>query len=420
MKIIEDTEPLEDINARIRRNGDARLAGLTVIDPPSPPPPPPDEGPRFLRCRNLVKVILSRAGEGFIPHCLGSGGELYRLRLGGVAVLTGAPGTGKTSLSLGIALDHARNRGPVVYVSLEMDADELAARLIGMQCDASWEDVLCGHVKEQHMEHALELPRFVILEGDHANLTELEKTVNEVRTEFPDEPILVVIDYLQIVPGTEKDMRARVAETAQAVRRMAKRLKVVALAISQPSRAAGKALSAGELLGAESMTAMAESAEIERAAYITLALGSSGPERADGSKAVDLNVGKGRFGGGDRVIPVAFEGRTGRMRIDGESKPASEVREQRTNEKERKRVQTAMIAIVSIAEKSKKSLTRSELSEQSAVRKTVALAAVRAAIKTGELVEVQQKESGRKDWKVWTRERAVAAGVAIIEVASCA
>ncbi len=375
--------------------------------------------PKGHRCPDLVAMIMNRADEGFVIHTIGSV-ELYRLRLGGVAVLTGAPGTGKTSLSVGLALGHARDRGPVVYLSLEMDADELAARGIGMQCEASWEDVLCGRVRREFMEDALAVPRLVVLDGDDATLSNLEIAVAEMRAEYPDQPILVVIDYLQILPGDERDVRARVASAAQAVRRLAKRLKVTALAISQPSRAAGKALSAGELLGADSMTAMAESAEIERAAYITLALGSAGPDREDGSRAVDLSIGKGRMGGGDRVMPISFWGATGRMRIAGDARPAAEVRSEREGQRDGAKVHAALLAMCAVAARSSESLTRGQLTTSANVRGQVGVLAIRSGLTSGDLVEVRQKAPRSPNWRIWNRDRAVAAGVSIVEAAGSA
>ncbi len=367
----------------------------------------------FHRGPDLVPMILARAGEEFISHRVGDT-ELYRLRLGGVAILTGAPGTGKTSLATNIGIEHARWRGPLVFVSLEMDADELGARAVGMLCDASWEDALSGRVPREDMERALDLPRLFVLDGDHATLTELEKLVERLRSEYPGEPVLVVLDYLQIVPGDDKDTRSRVAAAAQAVRRMAKRLRVVVLAISQPSRAAGRALSTGELLGADTMTAMAESAEIERSAYITLALGSAGPVRDDGTASVDLSIGKGRMGGGDRVIPMAFNGRTGRMRTAGESRSAAEVKAERQGRKDEVQLRAKTLAISALLTQSPEPMSRRDIRAQVGGTDALVRSAVQSLLDdhTSGVVEVGPRKHGA--YSVWMRAHAEASDRPIV------
>ncbi|MGE0551746.1 MAG: DnaB-like helicase C-terminal domain-containing protein [Kofleriaceae bacterium] len=401
-----DEQGMRDAEAAAQRGSSTRDLTLSSSDD--------NRGARFQRCPDLVAAILARAGEEFVSHTLG-GAELYRLRLGAMAILTGAPGTGKTSLATGVALEHARNKGPVVFLSLEMDADELGARAIGMQCCSGWEDALCGRVARTEMSRALALPKLLVLDGEHSTLQALESAVEVVRGENPGEPVMVVIDYLQILPSEERDMRARVAAGAQAIRRLAKRLRVVALVISQPSRAAGKALSSGELLGADSMTANAESAEIERAAYITLALGSSGPEREDGTRAVDLNVGKARMGGGDRVVPLSFDGRTGRMRVDGDARPAAEVKAERTTARNDKAVGTAALAIRSLLTNATEPMSRRDIRGRVTGTDAVIRAAVASLVADSASGVVEVEPRKHNAYPVWTRERAAATGRIIRE-----
>ncbi len=378
------------------------------------PSEPANRTRSYWRFPELVDEILSRAGEGFVPHAVG-GQELYRLRRGGVAILTGGPGAGKTSLAVGIAIDHATHRGPVIFVSLEMDADELGARAVGMLCEASWEDVLCGKVDRGLMADALSLPRISVLDGETAKLENLLGMVETMRAEYPDQPILLVLDYLQIVEGSEKEVRSRVAAAAQKVRRLTKQLRVTALVLSQPSRAAGKALSSGELLGMDSMTAMAESAEIERSAYITLALGSAGEERDDGSKLVDLNVGKGRFGGGDRVIPLRFNGRTGQMRMCGESRPAADVKSERQSAKAEQSNRQACLSIKALLAESIKPLSRVDIRKELGIRDRAVSDAVKDLLSDpgSDVVEVQPRTGGA--YPIWLRSLATKVGRIVVE-----
>src|SRR5690348_7250325 len=99
-------------------------------------------GPRTWRCcRELVTVILSQADEPVVSLALG-GTELVKVRAAGITVLIGGTGRGKTSLACSLLVEHARDHGPALAVSLELPADELVARVIGTRCDASWLGVL--------------------------------------------------------------------------------------------------------------------------------------------------------------------------------------------------------------------------------------------------------------------------------------
>jgi hypothetical protein len=130
--------------------------------------------------------------------------------------------------------------------------------------------------------------------------------------------VLVAVDYLQIVESDMREERLKVADVIAKIDELARNHRAVVLAISQMSRASSRAARNGEAIGADSTDGGAESAAIERAATVTLSIGASGPEREDGTRAVDLSIGKGRMTGGDRVLPMSYCGRSGRWCLTGE------------------------------------------------------------------------------------------------------
>jgi hypothetical protein len=73
-----------------------------------------------------------------------------RLAPGGIAVLVAAAKRGKTSRGACMLLEHARDRGPSIAMSLELPAHELVARTFGTRCDASWAGVLRGEPAMRH------------------------------------------------------------------------------------------------------------------------------------------------------------------------------------------------------------------------------------------------------------------------------
>jgi archaellum biogenesis ATPase FlaH len=284
------------------------------------PQPSGPQRPKWHRAADMIEMILRYANEPWVSLRLGfdvgDDTEIVPVRAGGIVVVMGPTGGGKTSLVAGMLIAHARDRGPVVVLSRELPMDEFAARMIGMQCDASWPDTLEGRVRRSEMERVLS-PRLFVLDRKNATLEALTEALEAAQAEYPGEPVLVAVDYVQIVNSSERDARSKVADVIDKIDEITRDRRVVTIAISQMSLVSSRAARAGEAVGAESTDGGAESAAIERVATVTLSIGSSGPEREDGSRAVDLSIGKGRMTGGDRVLPAEYTGRSGRWRITG-------------------------------------------------------------------------------------------------------
>jgi hypothetical protein len=281
---------------------------------------------------------------------------------------------------------HARDHGPVVVLSRELPMDEFGARMIGMQCDASWPDTLKGRVQRSEMERVLS-PRLFVLDRRNATLAALCEAIEAAQAEFLGEAVLVAVDYIQIINSGEREARAKVGEVIDRIDEITRRYRVVTMAVSQMSRVSSRAARAGEAVGADSTDGGAESAAIERVATVTLSIGACGPDREDGSRMVDLSIGKGRMTGGDRVLPMSYDGRTGRWCIIGASRPAAEVKAERESKRADARQLQAVLAIAATASKSPTSLTRAELGSSAGVGSApLRTAAIKALLERGELV----------------------------------
>ncbi|MDQ3298948.1 MAG: AAA family ATPase [Myxococcota bacterium] len=366
------------------------------------------------RCPDLVEAIMSRAREQWVALMLGDV-EIVRSRPGGIVVIMGPTGAGKTSFVACLLISHARAGGVVIVLSRELPADELGARAIGVQCDAGWVEVLVGKVARQEMERALDLPTMIVLDRQHATLARLVEAIEAMRAEYPDAPMMVAIDYVQILESGERDTRAKVADIIAQIDEIARAHRVVVLAISQMSRAAARAARNGESMGADSTDGGAESAAIERAATVTLSIGSSGPEREDGTKAVDLSIGKGRMTGGDRVIPMSYCGRSGRWRVTGDARPAAEVKAERETARTERAVAAASLAITSLLAKASEPMSRRDIRSRIGGTDATIRRAVRFLIDDPESGVVEVEPRTRNAYPVWTRERATATARTIRE-----
>lgn len=398
--------------ARDRETGETGEPGMRADVASAKQPTPPARHPWY-RGPELVDRIMRFAGEPWVLLALG-GEELVRIRAGGIAVIMGGSGSGKSSLTSGLLVEHAANVGPAIALSIELPAEEMAGRIVGMRCDASWEEALRGQVRREFMEDALNLPRLYVIDQEDATVANLEAAIAVARADYPDQPILVAIDYAQLLDSEEREARMRVADAFKQINRVARRTRVVAIAVSQMSRAAAQQVRDGEKIGAASADGGAESAAIERFASVTLTIGAASEPRTDGSRLVELSLGKGRMVGGDRVFKMDSWGRTGRWRIAEAPKPASEIREQRVSERAQKKQKSAELAMVGAASQAALPLTREQLCDVFPGAIAMRRAALSCLIARGELVEVQERKFKSKSWLVWTPERAIAAGLKLV------
>lgn len=364
--------------------------------------------------RDLLGSIRVEAARPIVTTGIRELDEYAKIRAGSYVVLVGGPGAGKTSFALGRAVHHARNTGPCVFLSAELADFELGARMIAQHTKISWSQALDGDFEDRVGLEALAIPRLVTLNDEHATLDELERELNFLVEEYPGQTPLVVLDYIQLIALTApgREMRDRMIGVVERTRRIAKKYHAAVLALSQTSRNSSVQIKAGEMLGADAMGSGAESAQIERAAHIHLTLGSP-TEKEDGTSAIDLSIAKVRAGRGDRVLPLIYDGRTGDYWAAGGIVAPDTIREQRSEAKESKKVHSAVLGVEATLAKARVPISRNELAQTLGSKREHILAAVKKLLEAGTIVEVNIKAKGGSK-PLWTRERAVAAGVPIV------
>lgn len=393
-------------------------AGLTVVDGVQASDPPPFVAPSvrrpWRRCRDLVDVILERAKEPWVTLQLGDA-QIVQVRAGGIVLLIGGTGRGKTSLTATLLVEHAQRSGPALSASLELTGDEWTARAIGVRTNSGWASVLRGEVPVGQMLGALP-ERLAIIERDDASVQVLEQAIDELAREYPNEPILVAVDYVQLIGAdSEDEIRPRIGKVMRTLDRITRSKRVVLIALSQGSRASSRALSSGEALGAATTDAGAESADLERWASVTLAIGQHGPEAADGSCAADLSIGKSRMGGGDRVLPARYHGKSGLWHLVGDARLATDVRAEREAERKSKGLQAASLAISALLAKAGAPMSRRDIRAKIGGTDKTIREAVMVLLDDPEsgVAEVEPKKNNA--YRVWLRSAAVEAGLVLHE-----
>ncbi|HEY4302221.1 MAG TPA: replicative DNA helicase [Candidatus Didemnitutus sp.] len=222
-------------------------------------------------------------------------------------VVAARPSMGKTSFALNIAEAAAMPKpgkaDPVstLVFSLEMSSSQLALRMLCSRARVNIKLLRDGLVSRDGSEvnalgqAAEEFKKAPILVDDSSNLTIMEMRAKARRIYARRKLGLVIVDYLQLVSGT--DPRApreqQVAEVSRGLKAMAKELDLPVIVLSQLNRSSEKENRTPRL------SDLRESGSIEQDADVVLML--SRPKDADerfqtAAGAADLTVAKQRNG----------------------------------------------------------------------------------------------------------------------------
>ncbi|MFI0395459.1 replicative DNA helicase [Paracoccus jiaweipingae] len=172
-------------------------------------------------------------------------------------ILAGRPSMGKTSLATNIAFNVAKafkqgekpdgtlgalSGGVVGFFSLEMSAEQLAARILAEAAEVSSHRIRSGDMTEDEFRrfleaaHALQNCPLYIDDTPALPINQLAARARKLkRTHGLD---VLIIDYLQLLrPATAKDSRVNeVSEITQGLKAIAKELNIPVIALSQLSR----------------------------------------------------------------------------------------------------------------------------------------------------------------------------------------
>ncbi len=169
-------------------------------------------------------------------------------------ILAGRPSMGKTALATNIAFNAAKKyaetggkEGAIVgFFSLEMSADQLAARILSDQSGISGDAIRKGQIKEDDFRRFVEASQklaqvpLYIDDTPAQSIAAIRTRARRLKRQHGLD--LLVIDYLQLLrgSGSRQGLENRVQEVSEITRGLkaiAKELQIPVLALSQLSRA---------------------------------------------------------------------------------------------------------------------------------------------------------------------------------------
>src|SRR6201996_8596866 len=218
---------------------------------------PIDFAESLRRTVELAEKAQARGGRisGLVTGFTDIDSLLGGLQNSDLIILAGRPGMGKTSLATNMAFHAARTyvqdieagaevpRGaPVLLFSLEMAAQQLAARILSEQTEIEMWKIRNGKFSESEWEQfvlamqALSTLPFYIDDTGGISIAQIAARARRMKRE--KNIGLIIIDYLQLVaPSRNHENRVQeITEVTKGLKNLAKELDIPILALSQLSR----------------------------------------------------------------------------------------------------------------------------------------------------------------------------------------
>jgi replicative DNA helicase len=153
-------------------------------------------------------------------------------------VLAARPGMGKTSFALKAAYEPAKSGVPTAIFSLEMSEDQLVSRLLSMEYKIDGKKFNTTGLNPDEIARMKgdmmdDLPLHI---DDSSSMTIDEFTVKAKRLYNKFGIRMIVIDYLQLMSGDNKNREQEISKISRGVKKVAKELDIPIIALSQLSR----------------------------------------------------------------------------------------------------------------------------------------------------------------------------------------
>ena len=166
------------------------------------------------------------------------------LRGGDLIILAARPGVGKTSFALNLAVNAAKRKTKVAFMSLEMGANQLIQRILCTEAELNLSKVRSGHIGAADFEKIAKASNvlggldFYIDDTPGMSIFDLRAKARRELRGVKDG--LIVVDYLQLMqpPNQRKDgnRAVEVAEISRGLKILAKEMNIPVIALSQLSR----------------------------------------------------------------------------------------------------------------------------------------------------------------------------------------
>jgi len=160
-------------------------------------------------------------------------------------IIAARPSVGKTAFALNIALNAAKSekKPHIAFFSLEMGVDQLVMRMLSCQAQVDNFNLRKGELSNpdwEKLQFATDVLQTLNIYFDDSGTVKVTDLRSKCRKLHQDGKLdLVVIDYLQLLSGSQNNQQNRVQEVSEisrVLKEMARELKIPVVALSQLSR----------------------------------------------------------------------------------------------------------------------------------------------------------------------------------------
>jgi replicative DNA helicase len=172
--------------------------------------------------------------------------KLFGLKPGGLYVIAGRPGMGKTTLAVNISHNVVSDGFRATFFSLEMSSEELAMKLLTRESGIPMLKIQDGGLSEEEwrkIDAAEGTISIYDLVFDDSGTTTVEMMSARAKAEKLRGGLdLVVVDYMQLMDAKRSsgNRTEEISSISRALKKMAKELQVPVIALSQLTRAVEK------------------------------------------------------------------------------------------------------------------------------------------------------------------------------------
>lgn len=204
----------------------------------------------------LEKTLIAKGRDSHISGVSTGLADLDKI-LGGMQqsdliILAGRPSMGKTALGINVAFNackylnkNSQQKKAVGFFSLEMSADQLASRILSMECSINATKFRTGQLSESEWEaiamRSAEVSKMPFFIDDTPALSISAIRTRARRMVRKNNLALLVVDYLQLIRGVNarsaENRVQEVSEITQGLKAIAKEFNIPVMALSQLSRA---------------------------------------------------------------------------------------------------------------------------------------------------------------------------------------
>ncbi|NPA55951.1 MAG: replicative DNA helicase [Epsilonproteobacteria bacterium] len=192
---------------------------------------------QYIKAQIQKEGILTGLDTGFAALNRMTGG----FNEGDLIIVAARPAMGKTSFALNIAANTLKQNQGVAIFSLEMPAEQLLLRMISSHTGISLQNVRSGNLNDDELSRVSEAMDYFASKKLFIDDNSVE-TIHSVRAKLRKlkalhpEVSLVIIDYLQLMVGDNKERHIVVAEVSRGLKMLARELKIPIIALSQLNR----------------------------------------------------------------------------------------------------------------------------------------------------------------------------------------